>query len=564
MWHLLLRCEEDDVDGLIMDYQLNVPAILRRGEQLFGHKEIVTRLPDRTWHRYTYADFAPRARQLAAALRNELGLGDGDRVATFCWNHHQHLEAYVGVPVGGMVTHTLNLRLHPDDLVYIARHAGDRVLIADKVLWPLCEHFFERAGFEHLVAVGDGPTPAGAIEYEDLLSSAEADDLPELDIDERTAAAMCFTSGTTGLPKGAVYSHRAIAVHSLASAMAGVLSITEKDTVLPVVPMFHANAWGFPFTCTLVGAKQVFPGPFLDPESLLEAFALERITMTAGVPTIWMGILQELDANPEKHDVSSIRCMVVGGSAAPRSMIEAFERRHGLRIIHAWGMTETCPLGTVSDPTTRELELPEDEQLDYRARQGIPAPFFEIRARGPEGLVPWDGESMGELEVRGVWVSSAYHDSPESGDRWTSDGWFRTGDIATIEPSGYIEIQDRSKDLVKSGGEWISSVALENALMGHPAVAEAAVIAVPDPKWQERPLAVVVLRPGASATEEELRAFLAPNFVKWWLPDHFEFVEEIPKTAVGKFRKTALREQFAGEANKVGSGPTGLTPTAAA
>jgi acyl-CoA synthetase (AMP-forming)/AMP-acid ligase II len=528
-----------------MDYQLNVPAILRRGEQLFGDKEIVTRLPDRSWHRYTYAEFAPRARRLAAALRTELGLGDGDRVATFCWNHHQHLEAYVGVPTGGMVTHTLNLRLHPDDLVYIATHARDRVLIADKVLWPMCETFFERAGFEHLVAVGDGPTPEGAIEYEELLASADPDDLPGREIDEREAAAMCFTSGTTGRPKGAVYSHRAIAIHSLASAMAGVLSITEKDTVLPVVPMFHANAWGFPFTCTLVGAKQVLPGPCLDPESLLEAFARERVTVTAGVPTIWMGILAALDADPAKYELSSLRCMIVGGSAAPQSMIEAFEQRHGLRVLHAWGMTETCPLGSVSDLTSRELVLPEDEQYRYRAKQGIPAPFLEVRARGADGLVPWDGETMGELEVRGVWVSSAYHESPEAADRWTDDGWFKTGDIVTIEPHGYIEVRDRAKDLVKSGGEWISSVALENALMGHPAVAEAAVIAVPDPKWQERPLAVVVLKEGASAAPEELREHLAPHFVKWWLPDRFEFVDEIPKTAVGKFKKRALREQFA-------------------
>jgi fatty-acyl-CoA synthase len=323
--------------------------------------------------------------------------------------------------------------------------------------------------------------------------------------------------------------------------------VTEKDTVLPVVPMFHANAWGFPFTCTLVGAKQVLPGPFLDPESLLEAFAQERVTITAGVPTIWMGILNELDARADAYDVSSIRAMVVGGSAAPQSMIEAFEKRHGLRILHAWGMTETCPLGSVSDPTSRELALPEDAQFRYRAKQGVPAPFFEIRARGEDGLVPWDGEAMGELEVRGVWVSSGYHEAPEAADRWTEDGWFKTGDVVTIEPNGYLEIQDRSKDLVKSGGEWISSVALENALMGHPAVAEAAVIAMPDAKWQERPLAVVVLKPGEAVTEDELREFLAPSFAKWWLPDRFAFVDEIPKTAVGKFRKTALRERFAVE-----------------
>ena len=532
------------MQGLIMDYPLNVPAILRRAEQLYGHKEIATRLPDKSWHRYTYADFAPRAKQLGLALRAELGLQDGDRVATFAWNHYQHLEVYIGVPVAGLVVHTLNLRLHPDDLTYIATHAGDRVLIADKVLWPLVENFRERVGFEHVVAVGDGPTPEGAIEYEDLLATASPDDFEDADVDERAAAAMCYTSGTTGQPKGVLYSHRAIAVHSLASTQRGTLGLTESDSVLPVVPMFHANAWGFPFTCTLVGAKQVFPGPHLDPESLLDAFVQEEVTVTGGVPTIWMGILQTLDAKPGAWDLSRLRSMIVGGSAAPHALIEAFEKRHGLHVTHAWGMTEMAPLGTISELSSREQALSESEQYGYRAKQGLPAPFVEIRARGPEGLVPWDGETMGELEVRGVWIASAYFEAPEAADRWTDDGWFKTGDVVTIEPNGYIEIQDRAKDLVKSGGEWISTVALENALMGHPAVAEAAVIAVPDEKWSERPLAVVLVKEGESATPDELRDHLAPHFAKWWLPDRFEFVDEIPKTAVGKFRKTALRERF--------------------
>ncbi|MGH3033174.1 MAG: long-chain fatty acid--CoA ligase [Gaiellaceae bacterium] len=532
------------MEGLIMDYELNVPAIMRRAEQLFGTKEIVTRLPDKSFHRYTYADFIRRAKQLTLALRG-LGLNEGDRVATFGWNHYQHLEAYLGVPVAGMVIHTLNLRLHPDDITYIATHAGDRVLIVDKVLWPLAEKFVERVGFEHVIAVGDGEAPPGALEYEELLERASADDFEYPDIPERTAAAMCYTSGTTGQPRGALYSHRAIAVHSLASTQGGTLGLGETDVVLPVVPMFHANAWGFPFTCTLVGAKQVFPGPHLDPQSLLEAFEQEGVTVTGGVPTIWMGILQLLDANPGAYDLSKLRAMIVGGSAAPQALIEGFEKRHGLHVTHAWGMTELCPLGTVSELTTRELALSEDEQYAYRAKQGLPAPFVEMRARGADGLVEWDGTSMGELEVRGVWISSAYYEAPESADRWTEDGWFRTGDIVTIEPNGYIEIQDREKDLVKSGGEWISTVALENALMGHPAVAEAAVIAVPDEKWTERPLAVVVLREGQSATPEELRGHLEGNFAKWWLPEAFEFADEIPKTAVGKFRKTALREQYA-------------------
>jgi acyl-CoA synthetase (AMP-forming)/AMP-acid ligase II len=312
--------------------------------------------------------------------------------------------------------------------------------------------------------------------------------------------------------------------------------------------MFHANAWGFPFHNTLVGAKQVFPGPHLDPQSLLEAFEQERVTVTAGVPTIWLGILQLLDANPKGWDLSSLRGMIVGGSAAPRSMIEGFERRHGLKVIHAWGMTEMSPLGTVAELTGDLEDADDDTRFAYRAKQGLPAPFVEIRARGAEGLVPWDGQTMGELEVRGVWIASGYYDDESQADRWTDDGWFRTGDIVTIDERGFIEIQDRSKDVIKSGGEWISSVLMENALMGHPAVAEAAVIAVPDPKWQERPLAVVVWREGQSATPEELREHLAgAGFAKWQLPDRFESVDEIPKTAVGKFRKTALRDQFAKE-----------------
>jgi fatty-acyl-CoA synthase len=523
------------MNGLIMDYELNVPAILRRAESLFGRKEIVTRLPDKSFHRYTYADFAQRARRLASALLG-LGLKDGDRVATLCWNHYQHLEVYFGVPISGNVVHTLNLRLSPGDLAYIANHAGDKALIVDESLLPLYDAFKDQVSFEHVIKVGP--------EYEELLASGDPDwDYP--DIDERAAGVMCYTSGTTGMPKGVLYSHRAIAVHSLASTQSGTLGIAEQDTVLPVVPMFHANAWGFPFTCTLVGAKQVFPGPHLDPESLLDAFERERVTVTGGVPTIWMGILQLLDAEPKRFDLSSLRSMIVGGSAAPRAMIEGFEQRHGLHVTHAWGMTEMSPLGTVSELTSALMEVPEDVQFAYRAKQGTPAPFVEIRAVNDDGIVPWDGKTMGELEVRGVWIASGYYEDDSQADRWTEDGWFKTGDIVTIEEGGYIEIQDRSKDVIKSGGEWVSSVALENAIMGHPAVAEAAVIAVPDEKWAERPLAVVVLKEGRSATPDELREHIAPQFAKWQLPDRFEFVDEIPKTAVGKFRKTALREQFA-------------------
>jgi fatty-acyl-CoA synthase len=530
------------VDGLMMDYQLNVPAILRRADELYGDSEIVSRLPDKSWHRYTYAEFVSRTKKLIVALR-KLGLEDGDRVGTFMWNHSNHLEVYIGAPVGGFVTHTLNLRLHPDDNTYIATHGGDRVLIVDKVLWALAEQFVSRCSFEHVVAVGEGPAPEGTVDYEDLLADADESEFAYRDLDERSAAAMCYTSGTTGKPKGVLYSHRAIAIHAL--TVNACLGARADDVSLPVVPMFHANAWCFPFSSTMSGAKQVFPGPHLDPVTLLDGLAEQKVTITAGVPTIWMGILQALDANPGGWDLSSIRIMTVGGAAPPRAMIEAFSERHGLHIVHGWGMTEMSPVGTMSGIPGQETGLEPQEAYTRRALQGPPIPFVEIRARGADGLVAWDGATMGELEVRGPSVASAYFESEDSADRWTDDGWFRTGDVVSIHPDGVVEVQDREKDLVKSGGEWISTVALENALMGHPSVVEAAVIAVPDEKWSERPLAVVVLKEGEEPTPDELRDFLAPDFAKWWLPDRFEFVDEIPKTAVGKFRKTALREQFA-------------------
>ena len=530
--------------GLTSDYQLTLPAMLRRAEALYGPKEIVTRRPDKSFHRYTYADFVRRAKKLAVAL-GELGLRKSDRVATLAWNNHQHLEAYFGVPCAGLVLHTINPRLSADDLAYIIDHAEDRLLLVDETMVGLLSGFGDRVELDRVfVLSADGSAPEGLESYEDLISVAAEERFEYPDFDESDAAAMCYTSGTTGRPKGALYSHRAICLHSMASAMTDMLGIRERDVVMPVVPMFHVNAWGLPFTSTLVGAKQVLPGPHLDPESLLEDMSNEKVTITAGVPTIFLGILRKLDEDPDFYDLSSVRDMVIGGSAAPEGMIRAFEERHGLRVLHAWGMTETTPLGTVCTLSSLVDDAPEDEQYKVRATQGLPGPFIEVRARGDEGFVPWDGESMGELEIRGPWVSGAYFNTEEGTDKFTEDGWFKTGDIVTIDENGYVEIQDRTKDLIKSGGEWISSVALENGLMAHDAVAEAAVIAVPNERWGERPLGVVVLKEDAEATEEELLSHLASSHPKWSLPDAIEFVDEIPHTATGKALKMALRERY--------------------
>jgi fatty-acyl-CoA synthase len=522
------------MDGLMMEYQLTLPPLLRRAETYFGDKEIVTRLPDRSFHRYTYRDMARRARQLAVALLG-LGLERGDRVATLAWNHHQHLECYFGIPCAGLVLHTLNLRLHPRELAYIAKHAGDRAVIVDESLLPLLDRFRDETSIEHVLVVESS--------YEELLDGADADDWRDPELREGEAAAMCYTTGTTGRPKGVVYSHRSTMLHALGVPFGHPMS--EADVVLPVVPMFHANAWGYPYLAAAAGAKLVFPGPLLDPESLLDDFAQERVTWAAGIPTIWQALLQTLDANPGRWDLSSMKGMLVGGSAVPRSLIAAFKQRYGMTISQGWGMTETSPVATVTKLVGDLGEADEETQLDFAAMAGIPLPLVEVRARVGDEEVPWDGETMGELEVRGPWVAASYYDSDELAGRWTDDGWFRTGDVCSIHPRGFVQIRDRSKDVIKSGGEWISSVDLENALVAHPSLAEAAVIAVPDERWGERPLACVVVRPDESVSADELRDFLAADFAKWQLPDRFEFMDEIPKTSVGKLKKSALRERFA-------------------
>jgi fatty-acyl-CoA synthase len=427
-------------------------------------------------------------------------------------------------------------------------HAEDKVLLVDETLVEVLESFWKEVNVEHVVVFdhGDNAVPDGTISYEELLADEEEFEYPKFD--EKQAAALCYTSGTTGRPKGSLYSHRAIVLHSMMVALGNTLALRETDCVLPVVPLYHVNAWGLPFASTLVGAKQVMPGSHLDAQSIIEDLEQEKVTLTAGVPTVYLPVLEALDEEPENHDLAALRSMVIGGSAAPKGLIQAYKERHGIDVLHAWGMTEMRPIATVSNLTSDLLELPENEQLDYKAKQGYPVPFIEIRARNEETdeFVPWDDETMDELEVRGPWVASSYFNTEEGAEDFTEDGWFKTGDIVSIDEHGFIDIQDRDKDLVKSGGEWISSVQLENALMTHEAVAEAAVIAIPHEKWDERPLAVVALKEGQKTTAEDLQEHLEGDFAKFWLPDAYEFIEEIPKTATGKFRKLALREQFKG------------------
>jgi fatty-acyl-CoA synthase len=536
--------------GTMMDFPLTLPTLLERSGKLFARVEIISRRPDRSIVRTCYGDFYRRARRLASAL-TKLGLQPGDRVASMMWNHAGHLEAFFGVPCAGGILHTLNLRLHPQEIASIANHAGDRILLIDDVLLPVYRKFAGDGPFKWVIVMpyGCGDVPQGFLNYEQLLAEAR-DDFAYPKLDENDGAAMCFTSGTTGFSKGVIYSHRALVLHSFAEAMADSFGISHDDTVLPVAPMFHANAWGLPYTCVMTGARLILPGPNVDPQSVLDLIEQEHVTIACGVPTVWLGVLYALEKEPDRWKFSSPVRIASGGTAPPVRLMRALDK-HGLHIMHLWGMTETTPLGTLGKLKRHMRDWKEDDQYEIRGKQGWPAPFIELRVMRPEGSegksieAPRDGQTPGELEVRGPWVAASYYNAPDQAHRWTEDGWFRTGDVATMDDEGFIKIVDRAKDLVKSGGEWISSVDLENTLMGHPAVKEAAVIGVPHPKWQERPLAAVVLKEGARATPEELRDFLRQSFAKWQLPDAFVFLEAIPRTSVGKFKKTALRERFA-------------------
>ena len=540
--------------GTMMDFPLTLPTLLERSHKLFSRVEIVSRHPDRSIVRTCHGEFYHRARRLAAAL-TALGLKPGDRVASMMWNHSRHLEAFFGIPCAGGILHTLNLRLHPHEIAAIVRHAEDRFLIIDDVLLPTFEKFRNDVNLERVIVApyGGGPdgrsqVPEGFINYEQLLAEAP-DNFSYPKLDENDGASMCFTSGTTGFSKGVIYSHRAIVLHSFAETGVDSFAVGHHDTVLPVAPMFHANAWGLPFTCVMAGARLVLPGPNVDPESVLDLIQNEQVTIACGVPTVWLGVLYALEKNPGRWKFPTPVRLVVGGTAPPTRLMRALDK-HNLHIMHLWGMTETTPLATVGSLKRHMTEWTEDQRYEVRSKQGWPAPFIELRVMRPDDSgteveAPRDGETPGELEVRGPWVAGSYYNAPDQAHRWTADGWFKTGDVATIDDEGFIKIVDRAKDLVKSGGEWISSVDLENTLMGHPAVKEAAVVGVPHPKWQERPLAAVVLKEGAQVTSEELREFLAKSFAKWQLPDAFVFVPEIPRTSVGKFKKIALRQQFA-------------------
>jgi fatty-acyl-CoA synthase len=530
------------LSGLMMDdFPLSLTAVAERAGRFSATREVVSRRPDGSIHRGTLGECVERAQRLSSALA-KLGIEDGDRVASLMWNQPEHLEMYFAVPSMGAVIHTLNPRLHRDELGFIVADAEDRAIVVDESLLDVFESFAQAREFEHVIVVSRSqPVSDGRIDYEALLSDAQPMSWERFD--EHRAAAMCYTSGTTGRPKGVVYSHRSLVLHSLIAALPDQLGVASRDTVLPVVPMFHANAWGLPYTSAFAGAKLVLPGPLLDPVNVLELLAGEQVTMTAGVPTVWMAVLQALDAEPDRWDLHALERLIVGGSAAPTSLLQGFDR-HGLTIIHAWGMTETSPVGSVCRLPVELDELGTKEQYDYRSRQGVASPFVEIRARADDGeLIEWDDQSMGELEVRGPWVAAGYHKGQGS-EKFTDDGWFQTGDVVKIDARGCLRICDRSKDLVKSGGEWISSVDLENLLMAHPAVAEAAVIAIADERWGERPLAVVVLREGKQATPDELREHLAQGYAKWQLPERFEFIDAIPRTATGKFRKTSLRDRY--------------------
>jgi fatty-acyl-CoA synthase len=538
------------MEGLMQNTPLTVGTIFRRAETMWPTKRLAT-AGRAGVERTTYGDWADRTRRLGTVL-DDLGISSDGRVATFAWNTARHLELYFAAPCTGRVLHTLNIRLFPDQLVYIANHAEDEVVFVDRSLLPLLwPHIDDCKTIRHVVVMDDcGDAPGAAeippdpriLDYEELLTAASPHPFPEVS-DENRAASMCYTSGTTGDPKGVVYTHRSIVLHSMAACLADSLAISETDVVLPVVPMFHANAWGLCQAGVMAGSEFVFPGADLSPQAISDLILSEGVTAAAGVPTIWMGARPLLAGRAHR-----LRAILCGGSAVPKALSEAYRREVGLPILQAWGMTETSPLATVARVRRerRDAAASEEDLADVRATQGLPTPLVELRIAAPDSgeILPWDDQTTGEVQVRGPWIASSYYNDERGAASFTADGWLRTGDVAALSPDGYVRIVDRTKDLIKSGGEWISSVELENHLMAHPDVAEAAVIAVPSERWMERPMACVVVKAGASLTRDDILAWLTPRVAKWWLPEAVEFIDEVPKTSVGKFSKKDLRDRF--------------------
>ena len=547
------------MQSTMMDVPLSLNSLLERAGTLFAGNSIVSRLPDKSLKTHSYGQFHRRTRAFASALQ-KLGLKKGERVATLCWNHHVHLECYFGIPAAGGVMHTLNLRLSPDEIGWIAGNAQDRFLVIDDVLLPLYQQIAHLHVFERVIVFpfSGAPVPEGFTDYEAMLEGADPDGFRYADHDETDAVSMCYTSGTTGRPKGVVYSHRSTILHTLVGCLGDFWALRGTDSLMPVTPMFHANCWGMPYAAVMMGVKMVFPGPHLHPDDLLDLMQLEPPTLSLGVPTIWLGLIQAferaLTETPGRWKMPAGMRSLVGGASVPESLIRAFAR-HGVWLLQGWGMTETSPLATVSYPRAELSGAGDDERFRRAAMAGVPVPLVDLRIRSDEGAdtasgegsydAPWDGKTMGEIQVRGPFITGSYHEVAVTPDKFTGDGWLRTGDVGTLDALGFLRITDRTKDLIKSGGEWISSVDLENALMAHPAVAEAAVIAIPDEKWGERPLACVVWRSGQSATPSELSAHLMSHgLAKWQLPDRYEVITALPRTSTGKFWKLKLRQQF--------------------